>query len=138
MTEGGWPHWLRPLRPDEAASDRLRRRIAGAAAPLLADRREEWWDVAGRWSRMLIPIAAGLAIAFAGVAAGAGQEEAAAARSAEDPATNVVEVLHPEGWPAGLVAWGAPGEDVVFAAMGAAFSAGSGEEALPPASSRGP
>ena len=78
-----WPGWLENLRPDEVTRARLRRSIVTAAAPLLRGRQLTWWEVASDWASLLTPVAAAIAVLFAGLALDdrptAGKETAAAA-----------------------------------------------------------
>lgn len=66
----GWPMWLETLRPDQITRARLKRSIAGAAAPLLSARQLTWWEVASDWASLLTPVAAAVAVLFAGLALG--------------------------------------------------------------------
>ena len=84
----GWPRWLDALRPDEITRARLKRSIADAAAPLLNARRLTWWEVASDWASLLTPVAAAVAVLFAGLALGdrpAARSEATMAASADAP-----------------------------------------------------
>lgn len=66
---GRWPEWLTALLPDDVARRRVRRAIIETAAPLLAVRRSTAWEeIAARWSTLLVPVAAALALAFGGLA----------------------------------------------------------------------
>lgn len=66
---GPWPRWLAPLRPDEVSRSRMRAVIlARASGPLRARRGTGWREVAERWTTTLAPLAAGLALVFAGLA----------------------------------------------------------------------
>ena len=66
----GWPMWLETLRPDQITRARLKRSIADAAAPLLSARQLTWWEVASDWASLLTPVAAAVAVLFAGLALG--------------------------------------------------------------------
>lgn len=66
----GWPKWLETLRPDQITRERLKRSIADAAAPLLSARQLTWWEVASDWASLLTPVAAAVAVLFAGLALG--------------------------------------------------------------------
>jgi len=66
----GWPKWLETLRPDQITRARLKRSIADAAAPLLSARQLTWWEVASDWASLLTPVAAAVAVLFAGLALG--------------------------------------------------------------------
>ncbi len=84
----GWPRWLETLRPDEITRARLKRSIANAAAPLLSGRQLAWWEVASDWASLLTPVAAALAVLFAGLALGdrpTARSEAMVAASADAP-----------------------------------------------------
>lgn len=74
-----WPEWLEPLRPDELTRRRLHRAVMEAAGSVL--RKRTWTEVASRWSAVLAPLAAGLA-----VASGALAYRAAMPPAAERPA----------------------------------------------------
>jgi hypothetical protein len=83
-----WPKWLETLRPDEITRARLKRSIAEAAAPLLGARQLTWWEVASDWASLLTPVAAAVAVLFAGLALGdrpVTRSEATFAVSAESP-----------------------------------------------------
>lgn len=67
-TEGRWPAWLEVLRPDELTRLRLRRAIFRDAGPVLAARRESWFDAVSDWATVLSPIAAAVTLVFAGLA----------------------------------------------------------------------
>lgn len=58
---GSWPEWLEPLRPDEVTRRRLHRAVMRTAESMLRTR--TWTEVASRWSAVLAPLAAGLAVA---------------------------------------------------------------------------
>lgn len=109
-----WPEWMESLRPDEMTSARLKRSISSAAAPLLAERREDLWDIASRWAGLLTPVAAVLALVFGGLAMRHEVDEMPALADME-PATSLVELLG-DAVPAGFSETTADG-DVVFAAM---------------------
>ena len=84
----GWPKWLETLRPDEIMRARLKRSIADAAAPLLSARQLTWWEVASDWASLLTPVAAAVAVLFAGLALGdrpVTRSQATIAVSAETP-----------------------------------------------------
>lgn len=63
---GGWPEWLEPLRPDELTRRRLHRAVMETAESMLRTR--TWTEVASRWSAVLAPLAAGLAVASGALA----------------------------------------------------------------------
>lgn len=93
-----WPHGLEALRPDDLARARMRRAVrAEAVGRLRARRRRAWQEVAAGWSTILVPLAALLAMAFAGLA------YRAAAPPAEATASTPVTVEE-------LVGTDAPGE----------------------------
>ena len=73
--ERGWPTWLEPLRPDEMSRRRLRNAVLSAATPILRARDWGWEDVVARWASVLAPVAAALAILFAGLAYRAARPE---------------------------------------------------------------
>jgi len=56
-----WPEWLEPLRPDDMTRRRLHRAVMETAESML--RARTWTEVASRWSAVLAPLAAGLAVA---------------------------------------------------------------------------
>ena len=114
-----WPDWLDSLHPDEVTSARLRRSIGDAAAPLLAARRDDLWDVASRWAGLLTPVAAVLALVFGGLAVRQGADGETVA-VAEAEMTDVVDALRSETVPAGFSETGTADHDVVFAALGEA------------------
>lgn len=74
--ETGWPAWLEPLRPDEVSRRRLRRAVFLAATPILRAREWSWQDDVARWTSVLAPVAAAIAILFAGLAYRAARPEA--------------------------------------------------------------
>lgn len=83
-----WPNWLATLRPDEITRARLTRSIADAAAPFLSARQLTWWEVASDWASLLTPVAAAVAVLFAGLALGdrpVASPESSVAASAEAP-----------------------------------------------------
>jgi len=114
-----WPEWLEKLRPDDVTSARLHGSILGAAEPLLAARRDEWWEVASRWAGLLIPVAAALALVFGGVAIRGAPEAETLGLAVLEPTPDVVELLRAESTPAGFSEF-ATNDDVVFAALGEA------------------
>lgn len=63
-----WPEWLEILRPEPAARRRLRAAILSGATPILRAARRSWTDVAAEWARPLVPLAAGVTLAFAALA----------------------------------------------------------------------
>lgn len=70
-----WPSWLEPLRADEMSRRRLRKAVLSAATPILRAREWSWEDVVARWASALAPVAAALAILFAGLAYRAARPE---------------------------------------------------------------
>lgn len=68
MSTDRWPNWLRALRPDEVTRHRMRRAILDEAAPLLAARRDNWFDAVAEWATILSPVAAAVTLIFAGLA----------------------------------------------------------------------
>ena len=119
MNQTEWPEWLQELQPDDVTSARLHGSIMRAAEPLLAERRDEWWDVASRGAGLLIPVAAALALVFGGVAIRGAPEADALGLAALEPTPDVVELLRAESTPAGFSEFDT-NDDVVFAALGEA------------------
>jgi hypothetical protein len=108
--------WLDILRPDEVTVARLRRSIVDAARPLLAGKRDSWWDVASDWATLLTPVAAALTLIFAGLAVRQGvpsNDPAGSLRVSAD----VVESLRWQTAPAGFSQDLADDASVVFAAL---------------------
>lgn len=66
--ETEWPAWLESLRPDELSRKRLRTSVLSAAMPILRARGQSWQDEVARWTSVLAPVAAAIAILFAGLA----------------------------------------------------------------------
>ncbi len=110
------PRWLDALRPDDLTAARLRRAILDAAQPLLAARRDSWWDVASEWATPLTPIAAALTLLFAGLAIQQviPSDEPDVSRSVS---ADVVESLRLEAVPAGFSAELTNDARFVFAAL---------------------
>lgn len=110
------PRWLDMLLPDQVTAARLRRAILDAAAPLLAGRRDSWFDVASDWATLLTPIAAALTLIFAGLAVRQGIPS-------DDPAglllvsADVVESLRSQTAPAGFSQNLTDDASIVFAAL---------------------
>lgn len=110
------PRWLDILLPDEVTAARLRRAILDVAEPLLAGRRDNWWDVASDWATLLTPIAAALTLIFAGLAVRQGIPS-------DDPAgsllvsADVVESLRSQTAPAGFSQNLTDDASIVFAAL---------------------
>lgn len=73
--ETEWPIWLEPLRPDEMSRRRLRKAVLAAAMPILHAREWSWQDDVARWTSVLAPVAAAIAILFAGLAYRAARPE---------------------------------------------------------------
>jgi len=107
---GRWPDWLLSLRPDQLTRERMRRRIVDEAGAVLRARRTgSWWAVADRWTTRLLPLAAALALVFAGLARWASQTP-----SVVDMPPTVAELLqsaNPNGPPAVLTSATEPGLD---------------------------
>lgn len=120
MTLRDWPEWLESLRPDDVTAARLHRRITSAARPLLDARREDWWDVASGWAGLLTPVAAVLALVFAGLALSQGAVGETVAAADLEPAGDVVEAIRTEAAPAGFSEFASSDHDIVFAALGEA------------------
>lgn len=116
MTRRDWPDWLEGLRPDDLTQARMYREIMSAARPLLDARREDWWDVASGWAGLLTPVAAVLALVFAGLAMRQGADGQTVAVAELEPAGDVIETLRTETAPAGFSEFAAD-EDIVFAAL---------------------
>lgn len=110
------PRWLDILLPDEVTAARLRRAILDVAEPLLAGRRDSWWDVASDWATLLTPVAAALTLIFAGLAVRQGIRS-------DDPAgsllvsADVVESLRLQTAPAGFSQNLTDDASIVFAAL---------------------
>lgn len=110
------PRWLDMLLPDQVTAARLRRAILDAAAPLLAGRRDSWFDVASDWATLLTPVAAALTLIFAGLAVRQGIPS-------DDPAglllvsADVVESLRSQTAPAGFSQNLTDDASIVFAAL---------------------
>jgi hypothetical protein len=110
------PRWLDILLPDEVTAARLRRAILDVAEPLLAGRRDSWWDVASDWATLLTPVAAALTLIFAGLAVRQGIRS-------DDPAgsllvsADVVESLRSQTAPAGFSQNLTDDASIVFAAL---------------------
>jgi hypothetical protein len=98
----------------------MRRVIIDSAGPLLgASRARAWEDVAARWSTLLAPAAAALAIAFGGLAYTAAAPSSIALAPTPRPATveDLVEPDVPDGPPVLLTADSEPSKDRLFAAV---------------------
>ena len=110
------PNWPDTLRPDDVTAARLRRSILDAAHPLLAGRRDSWWDVASNWATLLTPVAAAVTLLFAGLAIRQAipSDEPTVARSVS---ADVVESLRLEAVPAGFSAELTSDASFVFAAL---------------------
>lgn len=91
-----WPDGLEALRPDDLARRRMRRAIrAGATGLLRARRRQAWQEVAAGWATILAPLAALLAVAFAGLAYRAAAPATATATTAPSTPVTVEELAGP-------------------------------------------
>jgi len=110
------PRWLDILLPDEVTAARLRRAILDVAEPLLAGRRDSWWDVASDWATLLTPVAAALTLIFAGLAVRQGIRSDEAAGSLLVSA-DVVESLRSQTAPAGFSQNLTDDASIVFAAL---------------------
>ena len=110
------PRWLDTLRPDDVTVRRLRRAIVDAAHPLLAGKRDSWWDVASSWATLLTPVAAALTLIFAGLAIRQGVP-------ADGPpdfhrvSADVLESLRSQAAPAGFSQEMTDDASIVFAAL---------------------
>ena len=93
MSNDSWPTWLRALRPDELTRHRMRRAIFADAIPLLASRRDNWFDAVAEWATILSPVAAAVTLVFAGLALRQAGSTDVAQRLASAPA--VEELLRP-------------------------------------------
>jgi len=113
------PRWVDTLAPDDVTAARLRRAIVDAARPLLAGRRDSWWEVASNWATLLTPVAAVLTLLFAGLAVrqGVPSDDTGSVRAA---AADVVEPLRSEVVPAGFTVEHTDDASIVFAALGEA------------------
>ena len=121
------PRWFDTMRPDEVTAARLRRAILAAAQPLLAARRDSWWDVASNWATLLTPVAAVLTLLFAGLAIRQGLPgDESTASSTES--SFVVDHLRSEVVPAGFTSERTDDPDNVFAALGEADARASDVE----------
>lgn len=113
------PRWVETLTPDDVTAARLRRAIEDAAGPLLAGRRDNWWEVASNWATLLTPVAAVLTLLFAGLAIQQGVPSDAA-DSERAASADVLEPLRSEVVPAGFTVEHTDDASVVFAALGEA------------------
>ena len=113
------PTWLDSLRPDDVTAARLRRDIIDAGHPLLAGRRDSWWDVASNWATLLTPVAAALTLLFAGLAIRQGISSDAPTVS-RIVSADIVESLRLQAVPAGFNAELTNDARFVFAALGEA------------------
>ncbi|TFG63716.1 MAG: hypothetical protein E4H28_06065 [Gemmatimonadales bacterium] len=110
------PRWLDTLRADEVTVARLRRAILDAAQPLLAGKRDSWWDVASNWATLLTPVAAVLTLIFAGLAV----RQGVPTDSPPDTqwvSADVVESLRSQAAPAGFSQDFSDDASIVFAAL---------------------
>lgn len=132
-----WPKWTESLRPDELTGARLRRMISAQAAPLLAARRDVWWEVASRWAGLLTPVGVAATLAFAALAVRNGAttttERVTMAGEAPDRGSgDMFEALRSELAPPGFGAEAGADEGIVLAVLGAADRPREAE--LPPSS----
>lgn len=110
-----WPGWLAGLAPDDLTRRRMRSRILGEAAGLLRARRSvSWWAVTDRWTTRLLPLAAALALVFAGVARQA--SDAPVAFDTPPTVDELLESANPDGPPAVLTSSVEPGLDQLLSA----------------------
>lgn len=110
-----WPAWLASLAPDELARRRMRSHILEEAAGILRARRSgSWWAVTDRWTTRLLPLAAALALVFAGVARRA--LDAPVAFDTPPTVDELLESASPDGPPAVLTSSVEPGLDQVLSA----------------------
>ena len=112
---GERPGWLDSLKPDELSRERLRRHVLAEAAVILRARRAgNWWSVADRWTTRLLPLAAALALVFAGMAQWVSQLPAVA----EMPPTvdELLRSANPNGPPDVLISATEPGLDQLLSA----------------------
>ena len=114
--ETRWPTWLEPLRPDEMSRRRVRNAVLTAAAPILRAREWSWQDDVARWTSVLAPVAAAIAILFAGLAYRAARPEAEA--RIEPIELEVDPLLQPldDGPPAMFTSTLEPSTDAILAA----------------------
>ena len=82
-----WPAWAEPLRPDELTRRRLHKRVMAAAESMLRIPVRTWQDETARWSAVLTPVAAGLAVAFGMLAYRASAALPTASVAAGEPPT---------------------------------------------------
>jgi len=90
-----WPEWCEPLRPDELTRRRLHKRVMAAAEGMLRIPDRTWQDVTARWSSALMPIAAGLAVAFGMLAYRISASPDPVEVAQIEPSTVVTEEIHP-------------------------------------------
>lgn len=110
-----WPAWLQALAPDPLSRERVRRRVMNQAAGLLRARRAgNWLAITDRWTTALLPLAAALALVFAGLARQASQ----LSTSTQTPPTveELLESANPDGPPAVLTSATEPGLDQLLSA----------------------
>lgn len=136
-----WPEWTESLRPDELTGARLRRSINKRAAPLLAARRDDWWEVASRWAGLLTPVGVAATLAFAALAVRNGAttttERMASAVEAPDRGSgDVFEALRSELAPPGFMADAGADEGIVFAVLGASDRGPVADLTSPPSGER--
>jgi len=111
------PAWIRTLMPDEVTRRRLLHRIGAEAKPLLAARRDSWFDAVSEWATHLSPIAAAVTLVFAGLALrhAADASEQALGTSG---APGVIELVQPgEALPAVFDADSVPDLNVVMTVL---------------------
>jgi len=110
------PRWLDTLRPDDVTVRRLRRTIVDSAHPLLAGKRDSWWDVASNWATLLTPVAAVLTLIFAGLAVRQGVPADGPA-DLHGASADVLESLRSQAVPAGFSQEMTDDASIVFAAL---------------------
>lgn len=113
-THSEWPKWLQALRPDEVTRTRMRRVIFRDAGPILAARRDSWFDAVSDWATILSPVAAAVTLVFAGLALKQAAEPIDLAENGSPPPA-VEELVAPgEELPAAFAGDSIPDLDVVM------------------------
>jgi hypothetical protein len=116
MSIDRWPAWLQALRPDELTRRRMRRTILDEAAPLLAARRDGWFDAVAEWATILSPVAAAVTLIFAGLALRQAGSRELSETVARAPAVEEL-VRHGESVPAAFGRDSVPDLDVVMTVL---------------------